>query len=146
MKRFLPVMPVLFIILLTASCKKDSSTTTPPTSINFATTLSGANETPANVSTAYGTSTGVYNTTTKILTLSTTYTGVTVTAGHLHKGDPGVSGPVEFPFAVTASPIVFTSSALTATEETDLMENKYYVNLHSSTYPGGEIRGQLTKQ
>lgn len=116
----------------------------------FKATLSGANERPTpNTSTATGSSTLVFNTDTKIFTVSTTYTGLTgaATAGHIHKGDVSVSGPVLFGFtAVAVSPIVYTSAALDATQEADLRAGLLYVNIHSAANPGGEIRGQLIKQ
>ena len=145
MIRLFKLSALLLLIVAFSACKKDKKDNT-PTTVNFSATLSGANEETANPSTATGSSTGSFNTTTKILTLSTTYSGIVVTVGHIHKGETGVSGPVEFPFVITASPIAFTSAALTASEEQDLMENKYYVNLHSAAYPAGEIRGQLIKQ
>jgi hypothetical protein len=146
MNRFIKITTaVLVSILFFSACKKDKDNT-PPTIVNFAATLNGSSESTPNASTATGTATGTFNTTTKILTVTTTYTGLVVTAGHIHKGEIGVSGPVEFPFVITASPISFTSSALTDSEISDLMENKYYVNLHSAAFPGGEIRGQLMKQ
>lgn len=147
MKTMIRLLPLFLFMTVLSACDKDDDNGTPaPAIINFAATLNGASEVPANNSSATGTTTGTFNTTTKILTLSTTYAGITVTAGHVHKGEPGVSGGVEFPFSVTPSPILFTSPALSASEEQDLLENKYYVNLHSAAYPDGEIRGQLVKQ
>lgn len=145
MIRLFKLSALLGLIIIFSACKKDKQDNTPVV-VNFAATLNGASEETANPSTATGTSTGSFNTTTKILTLTTTYSGMVVTVGHIHKGETGVSGPVEFPFVITASPIAFTSAALTASEEQDLMENKYYVNLHSAAYLAGEIRGQLVKQ
>jgi CHRD domain len=145
MIRFIKLAPVILLPFIFSACKKDS-TTPAPTIINFAASLNGASESSPNASTATGSSTGTFNTATKILALSTTYSGIDPTAGHVHKGEVGASGPVEFPFTITASPVLFTSAALTASEESDLMEGKYYVNLHSTAYPGGEIRGQLIKQ
>jgi hypothetical protein len=42
--------------------------------------------------------------------------------------------------------ISYTSAALTPEQEADLMANLYYVNLHSSTFTAGEIRGQLVRE
>ena len=145
MIRLFKSLTIILLMVVFTSCSKDDDNNT-PTTVNFAATLNGASESSPNPSTATGSSAGTFNTSTKILTLTTTYSGIDVTAGHIHKGEIGVSGPVVFPFVITASPITFTSSALTALEEQDLMGNKYYVNLHSAAYPGGEIRGQLIKQ
>ncbi len=146
MKKMIRLIPV-FLLVFAMSCSKDDNNGTPANNtVNFAANLNGASETPANASTATGTATGSYNKTTKILTLTINYSGLTVTVAHVHKGEIGVGGGVEFPITVTASPIMFTSPALTASEQDDLMENKYYVNLHSVAFPDGEIRGQLIKQ
>ena len=76
-----------------------------------------------------------------------TYIGVTPTAGHIHKGAVGVKGDVVYPFAAPlTSPIHYMSGVLTADQETDLMGGLNYVNLHTTAFPGGEIRGQLIKQ
>jgi hypothetical protein len=39
--------------------------------------------------------------------------------------------------------MVGTTRVLTSQEEADLLSGNWYLNLHSNTYPGGEIRGQL---
>ena len=135
-------------LLIGNSCKK-SSNPAPVVDPNVtfkATAISGANESTPNASAATGTATLIFNTTTKIFTVSVTYSGVTATNGHIHKGAVGVSGGVIFGFSPFASPISFTSAALDATQEADLNANLYYVNIHSAAFPGGEIRGQLIKQ
>jgi hypothetical protein len=133
-------------LLILWSCKKDDPTP-PSTKFTFAATLSGANEVPANASAATGSVTGSYDSTTKILSITVTYSGVTPSAGHIHKAALGVNGPVQFGFTtLSPSPFTFTSVALTAAQQNDLFNTLYYVNLHSTAFPGGEIRGQLTKQ
>ncbi|HZX72997.1 MAG TPA: CHRD domain-containing protein [Cyclobacteriaceae bacterium] len=104
---------------------------------------------PVNTSTGTGTTLLIYNTDAKTFSLTVTYTGLTAAAtnSHIHKGVAGVSGPVVFPFASPfTSPILYTSAVLTADQQTDLMAGNYYVNVHTSTYTGGEIRGALIKQ
>lgn len=132
--------------VLTIGCKDDDdpqSTTT-----NYTATMNGSNEVPSNSSTATGSATASYNSETKILTTTVTYTGLTVTAAHIHKGAVGVSGNVIFPFTgALTSPINFTSAAaLTAEQQSDLNAGLYYVNLHTAAFVNGEIRGQLVKQ
>ena len=135
---------VLATSLLAGSCKKDDNTSNP--NFSFGATINGASEETPTGSAATGTATGTYNTSTKILNLTVTYTGLTPVAGHIHKGAVGVSGPVIFPFTSLTSPITFTSAPLDATQEADLMAGNYYVNLHTTAFPGGEIRGQLLKK
>lgn len=114
--------------------------------VTFLATLSGTSEATPNLSTATGGSVLTFNTTTKIFSVATVYSGLTATAAHIHKGVVGVSGPVIFGFSSLTSPIIFTSVALDATQEADLNGNLYYTNIHSAAFPGGEIRGQLIKQ
>ena len=129
---------------LAACSKKDSA---PSTTSTFSGTMSGANETPANSSAGTGTASFSYDSYTKILTGTVDYSGVTATAAHIHTGAAGVAGSVVFDLGATlTSPIAFISVALDATQESDLMNNLYYVNIHSAAYPGGEIRAQLIKQ
>jgi hypothetical protein len=76
------------------------------------------------------------------------------TAGHIHKGAPGQSGPVVFPFAqpglidpsmgeVEWADTAPGNPALLAA----LLANPkaYYVNVHTKSFPNGAIRGQLGK-
>ena len=133
------------IIIISAACSKDEDT--PDPNVVFKATINGAGEVPVNASTATGTATLTFNTDTKIFTIVVDFSGVTATNSHIHKGAVGVSGGVIFGFTnPITSPINYTSVALDATQEADLMANLYYVNIHSTAYPGGEIRGQLIKQ
>lgn len=74
-----------------------------------------------------------------------------ITNAHLHFGAPGISGPVIVPltpFKVGNSyQGVFDLTTLTNPSAflDSLIQGKVYVNVHTSNFPGGEIRGQLTK-
>lgn len=146
MKLINKFLVVLFIITVVVSCGKDDPIVPDP-NVTFLATLTGAAEATPNTSTATGTATLVFNTTTKIFTLTVTHTVAAPTNGHIHKAAIGVAGPVVFPFTSFTSPINFTSGVLDATQEADLNANLYYVNIHSAApYTAGEIRGQLLKQ
>ena len=145
MKSLIKFLVISIILSGVVSCKK-SSPAVPDPNITFKAVLSSANEVPVNASSATGNATLIFNSTTKIFTVTVTYTGLTAVAGHIHKAAAGISGPVIFPFSGVTSPITYTSAALDASQEADLNATLYYVNLHSSSYPGGEIRGQLIKQ
>ena len=145
MKRLFPIVAFTVLALSQLSCSKDDPDPVNP-NITFTAVLNGASESTPNPSAATGSSTLTFNNTTKIFTISTTYTGMTATMGHIHKGAVGVAGPVVFGFTNLVSPINYTSVALDATQEADLKANMYYVNIHSAAYSGGEIRGQLIRQ
>lgn len=116
-------------------------------------TLSGSQEVPANNSQATGTFKGTYNRDTKRLSYSITFGGVEPTGMHFHKGAVGVAGPIEVainpgsdpysgdnPFR---SPMSGNTQALSAAQEADLLAGNWYINIHSSQYPDGEIRAQI---
>lgn len=139
--------------LIVVSCDKDESSpsssypaATPSTTVLYKATLTGANETTPNASTATGTGLLTFNTSTKIFSLSVTHTLSTATMGHIHKAAAGTNGPVIFPFTTFTSPFVYTSAALDAAQEADLVAGLYYINLHSAAFASGEIRGNLIKQ
>ena len=146
MKHLLKILTIFTLSLIILSCNNDDDKpATMNTNVTFKATLSGANESTPNSSTATGTGSLVFNTTTKIFTLTVNHTLASVTSGHIHKGAVGTSGPVVFPLGNLVTPIVYTSVALDAMQEADLNAGLYYINLHSAAFPAGEIRGQLTK-
>ena len=102
--------------------------------------LNSRQEVPQNASTATGAFNGLFDKTTKKITYSLAINGFTPTVLHLHTGDVGVSGGVAVGLAAAGG----TTDALNATQEADLLAGKIYVNVHSSTFTGGEIRGQIT--
>ena len=113
--------------------------------------LSGAQEVPANPSTATGSVQASYNQATKTLTYKVIWSGLSgnATMGHIHgTGGPGViAGAIQ----------TFTGLSLTAAgsfggtvfmdglkfKEEELLAGLYYVNIHTTLYTGGEIRGQI---
>jgi hypothetical protein len=106
-------------------------------------TLSGSAEVAANPSTSTGNVSGTFNEETKMLMFDITYTGFTPVAWHIHKAAAGTNSGVIFNMGTTFSTPFMFMQTLDATQESDLKAGLYYVNLHSATYPNGEIRGQL---
>jgi hypothetical protein len=146
----LKLITLLIAITVVAfvACKKKDDPTPVNNTVRFTSTLNGANEVPANASTATGSATASFDKVTKIITLNMTYSGFTATNMHIHKGAAGTSGGVLFGLgsAPFSSPVAYTSPALNAGQEDSLTNNLYYLNIHSAAFPGGEIRGQLLKQ
>lgn len=114
-------------------------------------TFSGAQEVPANTSSARGTVVGSYDQRSGLLGIKATYSGLTVnaTSAHIHRAPAGVNGPVIIDFA----PLGFTFGAqsgtfskiilLNTSQAADLLAGNLYVNIHNANFPGGEIRAQL---
>lgn len=114
---------------------------------DFSGSFSGANEVPAVTTSATGTLNATYNRNTRVLTLNMTYSGLSsaATMWHVHKGAVGVSGdPVAgLDFGTLGASPFSWSDTLTTTQEADLMNDLYYVNIHTVDHPTGEIRAQL---
>ncbi len=111
-------------------------------------TLSGASEVPPNASTATGSVTGTFDPVTNLLSVNIIFTGLSAAAvaGHIHNAVAGVNGPVIIPFAGFPNVVSGTYSnsyTLTAPQATALASGGLYVNVHSSSFPEGEIRGQI---
>lgn len=114
-------------------------------------TMSGAQEVPPVPTSATGTIVADYNRLTRTLSYAVTFSGLSdsAVAAHIHGlAEPGINAPVlqtfnNFPRRKAGS---YTGTLLIDgvkfTEE-NLLARRYYINIHSKTYGGGEIRGQL---
>jgi hypothetical protein len=79
------------------------------------------------------------------------YSGIdTVVAAHIHRGAAGVGGPivvpaggVTFPFTQTGSTGCMDMAGTLATEILTTPSN-FYVNVHTTLFPAGAIRSQLS--
>lgn len=142
---------LLAAVIVLGSCSKSSNSVPMVTNSTFTATLTGSSETPPNSSTATGSATFTYNPTTYMLSGTITFSGFTTatTVAHIHLGAVGVAGNPVFTIEASGpfdSPISYTSPALTAAQVTDLFAGNYYVNIHTVSFPNGEIRGQLLLQ
>jgi len=137
----------------------------------YDTNLSGLNEVPANASPASGTSTISFDTVTQMLSVNLVYSGLVspATAAHIHccvAAGSNVAVAVSLLGFVTGAtsgsynhlfdltdPSVFSAGFLSANGGTaagaeaallSAFDNSLaYVNVHTSVFPGGEIRGQV---
>ena len=116
----------------------------------FAASLRGSQEVPPNNSGGKGSCTIVLNAAQTQITVNCTFSGLgtNAAAAHIHgNGAVGVNAPVLFGFTGVPSatsgsigPLVF---AVTPQQVADMRAHLYYVNIHSTAIPGGEIRGQI---
>ena len=147
------------LMIIVASCEKESDEIA-ASIITKSLPMSAAQEVPTNPSTATGTIDLTYNRDTKVMSYKVTWSGLTDTliAMHIHNtADPGFNAAV-LQNIITSSngiaapgPKFILSGTISATlyidgqvfKEENLLANKYYMNIHTKKYPGGEIRGQL---
>jgi len=121
--------------------------------ITYAGELRGANETPPSGSSAVGAYFITIDTINKTLTWDVTSNVANPTLAHIHPGAAGVANSPLINFATSAS--AFTNgrtsgttsiASLSDAQFNDLITNpqNFYVNVHSTAKPGGEIRGQMS--
>lgn len=128
------------------------NTTNTNSALSFDEPMTGSREVPMAASNGGGSFIGTFDPATRMIkyTVSWTLDSPTdsVTGMHFHgPADTTQSAPILIP--VTGFPkssvgsFTSVSPVLTAQQEADLRAGKMYFNVHSSTYPSGELRGNL---
>lgn len=112
--------------------------------------LTGSQETPATTTSGFGNATITFDSTRQNINVTITVAnlGSPITAAHIHGAAAGAAGSVVLAFTPAAS---FTNNKLTGTFPitSDLASqilanpSNFYVNVHTSQFPGGAVRGQL---
>jgi hypothetical protein len=112
--------------------------------------LSAANEvqTPAVNSPATGTTRVDLNQGVETICWEISGSGLTGTpqAAHIHRGAAGQNGPVEVLLFGTATSLPASDCTSTPAElikEIRMSPDMFYVNVHTVSFPNGEMRGQL---
>lgn len=113
---------------------------------------SGAAERPNPVTTnGSGNITGTYHLEDNMIEYTITWTGLTSAPSAMHFHGPadvntaaGVQVGITVPSGAGASGTVSGSATLTDAQEADLLAGKWYYNIHTPAFTGGEIRGQVS--
>ncbi|MCB0216898.1 MAG: DUF11 domain-containing protein, partial [Chloroflexi bacterium] len=114
--------------------------------------LVGANEVPPVATSAMGQATFVLDTSSRVLTYAIQLADIdNVVGAHLHAGAAGVNGAIQVGLFAGAPPAPSPTEplqgqvTLTPAQVTAISANPagFYVNVHTSDFPAGEIRGQL---
>jgi len=109
--------------------------------------LDAASETPPNSSAATGSVEALFDSSTKTLSWTVTYSGLTgpAIAAHFHGPAPkGQSAGVLVPITGALASPIKGSAQLTDDQIKELAEGQVYFNVHTEAHKAGEIRGQLT--
>lgn len=115
--------------------------------VNLKADLKAASEVPPTDSKGSGSVTATFDTSSKQLSWKGSVSGLSgpATAAHFHAGEAGKNGGVVIPIAGADKGSFEGSATLTDAQATDLMDGKWYVNVHTAANKGGEIRGQVSK-
>ena len=110
----------------------------------FVANLTGSQETPPNNSTATGRASLLLSPDEKTARVSLAFSGLSSgqTDAHIHgPAALGVSAPPVFPLPL--GQLSDISITLTPAQVQDLKNGLFYINVHSTNFPTGEIRGQF---
>ena len=140
-----PDVPVLILLLLMTgftACDDDDEPEMAP-KVNYTGSFVKSAETVTTSAT--GTTTATYDPNTMELSYTITWTGLGTNAVNMHLHD---DGPVIVPitgFPTATSGTVSGKATLTAQQAMDLAASKIYAQIHTATYPGGEVIARLSK-
>lgn len=118
--------------------------------INLGADLSARNEVPPNMSSASGRADIRLDTTSGNLSWNITYTGLgtPLSAAHFHgPATAQANAGIIVPIAGAGAPSPMVGMATVSPQQVaDILAGRWYVNLHTSGNPGGEIRGQVMRR
>jgi hypothetical protein len=136
-------------LMLTIGLSALIFSTTASAQQKFTVSLNGVQENPSVNSPGGGRCILTLDTAETQITLSCSYSGLgsNASAAHIHTNGPaGVNGPVLFSLtgaSGTSGTLDLAPTAVTSAQVADLRAKRWYVNIHTANFSGGEIRGQI---
>ncbi len=117
--------------------------------IAFTVQLTGAQQVPPVQTGGSGTADLTYDPQSRVVTWSITYSGLSspATMAHFHgPAGPGKNAPIKVWLTKRGGPVsspITGQATLTPAQAQQFMAGEYYINVHTTVHPGGEIRGQV---
>ena len=117
--------------------------------ISFTVPLSGAEQVPPVTTTGSGTADLTYDPQTRVVTWTITYSGLSTSAtmAHFHgPAGPDKNAPVQIWLTKMGGPVsspITGRATLTPAQAQQFMAGEWYINVHTTMHPDGEIRGQV---
>jgi CHRD domain len=117
--------------------------------LSFKVPLTGAQQVPPVQTTGSGTADLTYDPSTRVVTWSITYSGLSgaATMAHFHgPAEQGKNAGVVIWLSKQGSPAespIKGEATLTPEQAQQFMAGEWYVNVHTQAHPTGEIRGQV---
>jgi CHRD domain len=117
--------------------------------VSFKVPLSGAQSVPPIDSAGSGSADITYDSATRVVTWTITYSGLPgpATMAHFHgPAASGKNGPVVIWLTKQGSPAespITGQVTLTPEQAQQFSAGEWYINVHTQSHPGGEIRGQV---
>ena len=143
MFRSIRVAAVAVAVLAAASTRVQAQT-------SFTAFLNGAQEAPTpSVTPAFGNGTLLLNAARTQITINLRFSGLLapITVAHIHNGAFGIGGPVILDILrlIETTPDMRSGTIMNVTTEQAnvLLAGNGYFNVHTTAFPGGEIRGQI---
>lgn len=142
-------------VFVTAAGETFDDDSEAPTTASFTATLSGANEISPTGTPGAGDPDGAGQATVQLdpatgsvcWTITVTGIALPAAAAHIHSGAAGVNGPIVVPLAPPPGADGRSEACTTADPATvaaiAAAPASYYVNVHTTEYPDGAVRGQL---
>lgn len=114
--------------------------------VTFSSVLDGVNAVPANRSMANGRIDALYDSNTRLLRWKASWTGLSgaITGIQFHgPAEIGQAGPAAMIWPGPFGPRYEGRATLTPQQAVDLVDGRWYVNVVTTGFPSGEVRGQL---
>ena len=112
----------------------------------FSTQMTGLNEVPRVTTPATGRVDAVLDKNTLLLRWKLSFSNLSgpATGGHFHgPAAIGANAGIALPFKSPVTSPFEGRATLTTAQAADLLNGKWYANIHTAAHPGGEIRGQM---